>query len=37
MPSNRSITLNRRRLLAGAAATSSFVAIPSILRAQAPP
>ena len=34
MPSNRSITLNRRRLLAGAAATSSFVAIPSILRAQ---
>ncbi|MFL5079337.1 MAG: ABC transporter substrate-binding protein, partial [Microvirga sp.] len=34
MPSNRSIVLNRRRLLAGAAATSSFVAMPSILRAQ---
>jgi branched-chain amino acid transport system substrate-binding protein len=34
MPSNRSITLNRRRLLAGAAATSSYIAMPSILRAQ---
>ena len=34
MPKHRSITLNRRRLLAGTAATAAFLAAPAIVRAQ---